>query len=249
MTHVWFASEQEIRDLQKDSANTDIYLIHGAQYRKQPFSLMFFPQASLIKYLRGSEEDVWASLGKHSRKFIQRSIREATEVTLLAPEKITDETLEICASLYERMKAAKGIPDNFNTDLAKTYTANRNLMVALAYVNGTPVGFKASIYDQSHLRSWVSAFSFREDEFDRHVISRAHQQVEWQIMRWCLVNGIEYYDFGGISSFEKPNGIDEFKIAMAKDGERVEYDNFLVGKSLVGKLAILGYALKQKLRK
>ena len=62
-------------------------------------------------------------------------------------------------------------------------------------------------------------------------------------MRYCFQNGITSNDFGGIASFEEPNGIDRFKMTFAKEGQRITYDNFLAGVSPVGKMAILGYTL------
>ena len=36
---------------------------------------------------------------------------------------------------------------------------------------------------------------------------------------------------------------------LAKEGERVTYDNYLVGVSPLGKLAVFGYKLLRKIRK
>lgn len=43
-----------------------------------------------------------------------------------------------------------------------------------------------------------------------------------------------------------PNGIDNFKVAFAKEGEQGTYDNYLVGVSLVGKAVIIGYKFLKK---
>lgn len=118
------------------------------------------------------------------------------------------------------------------------FRAAGKLLVSQACVGNTVVGFKASIVDERHLRGWVSAFAFR-----------AHQLLEWETMRCCCQKGITSYDFGGIESFDNPNGIDKFKMTFAKEGERVTYDNFLLGSSLLGKAGIAAYKLYKKVRK
>lgn len=249
LTHVWFSTENELRELAKGKASTDVFYIHGAKYIDLPCSIMVFDQFSLIKHISKNESEIWATFGKHLRKFINRSVSEGTTIRLLSGPDITDEILSTCLRLYNKMKEDKGVPGTFNTALAKQYATAGNLLVSLAVVDDTVVGFKASILDAHHLRGWVSAFAFREGEFDAQVISRAHQLLEWETMRHCCHNGITSYDFGGIDSFENPNGIDNFKMAFAKEGERVTYDNFLMGSSLLGKAGIAAYKLYKNIKK
>lgn len=248
LTHVWFADEQELAGL-SSRRGADLFFVHGSEYSGLPHSALLGPQHTLIKTLDSDPDAVWATFGKHLRKFINRSISEGTTIRLLSGPEITDEVLDTCLRLYNKMKEDKGLPGTFNTALAKQYAESDNLLVSLAIVNDTAVGFKASIVDDRHLRGWVSAFAFREEEFDAQVVSRAHQLLEWETMRYCCQHGIISYDFGGIESFDNPNGIDKFKMTFAKDGERVTYDNFLLGSSLLGKAGIAAYKLYKSVKK
>lgn len=249
LTHVWFVDTREITRLATEHKNTDLLFVHGAEFAALPHAVCLGKQHSLIKNLDADENAVYQTFGKHLRKFIQRSIGEGSVVRILSGVEITDEVLDTCLRLYNKMKADKNLPGTFNTALAKRYAQTGNLIVSQAYIGDTVVGFKASIVDEHHLRGWVSAFAFREEEFDAQVVSRAHQLLEWETMRHCCQNGIVSYDFGGIDSFENPNGIDKFKMTFAKEGQRVTYDNYLVGVSPVGKIAVWGYQILRKIRK
>jgi hypothetical protein len=249
LTHVWFATAKELQELAKGRAGSDVFFIHGAKYIDGPFSTMVFEQPSLIKHITDEEADVWGTYGKHLKAYIKRSIREESTVQIFRGNDISPELLDTCAELYEQMKAAKGMVDTFNRLLAESYTKQDALVISMDYVNNKPVGFNAYIADDSHFRTWLTAFAFREEEFDAQVVSRAHQLLEWETMRYCCQKGIVSYDFGGIESFDNPNGIDQFKINFAKEGDRVTYDNFLLGSSLLGKAGIVAYKLYKKVKK
>lgn len=249
--HVWFATQEElVTNSKMKKAKADLVCVHGVYLSPSCVqAVKLGAQHSLIKQLFRDPDMVYQTFGKHLRKFIQRSISEGTSVQIYAGTEITDDILASCLRLYNKMKEDKGLPGTFNTALAKEYAASGNLIISQAYIGDVVVGFKAAIVDCQHLRGWVSAFAFREEELDAQVVSRAHQLLEWETMRYCCQNGITSYDFGGISSFEEPNGIDKFKMTFAKEGERVTYDNYLVGVSLLGKTAVFGYKLLQKIRK
>lgn len=249
LTHIWFANADELQRLTKGKSHTDILFVHAGKYSHSSNSVMISKQDSLIKDLNCSEEDIWNSYGKHLKAYIKRSQREETVIRIFRGEEINAGLLDVCGDLYEQMKASKGIPDTFNRSLAEQYIKKDALVICVAYVNEIPVGFNAYIADDTHFRTWLTAFAFCEEECDAQVVSRAHQLLEWETMRYCCQNGITSYDFGGVANFEEPNGIDKFKMNFAKEGQRISYDNYLVGISLLGKVVIRGYKLIKKARK
>lgn len=249
LKHLWFADIYDALQMISNTTDADLIYIHGIADTDIPNAVRLGTQHTLIKQLDDDPDAVFQTFGKHLRKFIQRSIGEGTIIRHFEGEEIDEKVLNACMNLYNKMKEDKGVSGTFNTDLAREYVKSGNLLVSLAFVGETVVGFKASIIDKTNLRAWVSAFSFRDGIIDAHVISRAHQLLEWEIMRTCCHKGISTLDFGGIYSFDEPNGIDTFKMSLAKEGLHVTYHNYLVGTSLLGKLIVLGYKILKKLRK
>jgi hypothetical protein len=45
------------------------------------------------------------------------------------------------------------------------------------------------------------------------------------------------FDFGGLNSFEEPNGIAKFKLEFEKEN-KVIYNNYLMPRTLLGRIAI-----------
>lgn len=82
---------------------------------------MVFEQLSFIKHLPENEAEVRETYGKHLKAYIKRSIREESKVRIFRAAEITAELLDICVERYEQMKAAKGMEDTFNRQLAASY--------------------------------------------------------------------------------------------------------------------------------
>jgi lipid II:glycine glycyltransferase (peptidoglycan interpeptide bridge formation enzyme) len=57
------------------------------------------------------------------------------------------------------------------------------------------------------------------------------------LLRWCKNEGITQFDFGGVNSFDEPNGIAQFKMKF-EDNNRVTYNNYLVPNNFLGKIAL-----------
>ena len=145
------------------------------------------------------------------------------------------------------MFSDKGISQRYNEKLAKLLFDTGNLILVTAKIDGEIVGFNAVIIEAPNARNWVCAFDFRNEEKDKQALSRLHQNLHWKEMLWCKANEIFYYDFGGINSFDEPNGIAKFKLTFEKEN-KVTYANYLVAKSPIGKLALTALKLKRRLK-
>ena len=84
---------------------------------------------------------------------------------------------------------------------------------------------------------WLSAFDFRNNDADSQVLSRGHQQLDYELLLYLKNIGIKTFDFGGVNSFDKPNGIAKFKMKFESEN-KVTYNNYLIPTNLLGKIAL-----------
>lgn len=240
LTHVWFVDDEDVvsDDYRKDVGG-DLIFLHGT--RANPAEgLLYTTQHTLIKDLRPSEDELFAALGKHLRQYIRRSVKdEGIRVEIWDSKELQENAscIECSAELFERMFHDKGMSQSFNMALANKYITENALTIGMAYDCDTPLGFSAVIHDSLSSRLWTSAFDFRNPNHDGQVLSRAHQRLDWEIILWHKRHGMVSFDFGGVNSFDEPDGIAQFKMRFESKG-KVTYNNYLIPRTLLGKAAL-----------
>lgn len=239
LAHVWFADENEANNVYKMKDIADLIFLHGTNVQPKN-GVLYTTQHTLIKDLTASEEEIFASFGKHLRKHIRKCEREDNvEIKFYnSKDVLSDENvLQTCKFLYEKLFSDKGMSANFNTKLALEYCRLDALHVAIVSFNGESIGFCAMILDSDNARAWVSGFDFRNKERDSHFMARSQRFLNWKRLLYCKEKGIKRFDFGGINSFDEPNGIAKFKMEFESEN-KVTYNNYLVPTNLLGKIAL-----------
>jgi hypothetical protein len=125
-----------------------------------------------------------------------------------------------------------------------------SLAIAAVFATGAPeVWLAAHVYlcDGRRARLLYSAGNVAQAQAaQRQLVGRANKLLHWEAMRHFRAAGYAEYDLGGISKSEQLAAIDDFKNGFG-GAEAVEY-NALVGVTLLGKLAVAGFALATRLR-
>lgn len=174
------------------------------------------PQDTLISDLSQSEEELWSATAKSVRNEINRGKREEVQIQIFRADEITEHLLNGFAKMYQEMYQEKGMPHQFLniTDL-KIYAENDALVVTTASINENIVVYHSYIKDDIHSRSLHSCSEFRvQDNATRRAIGRANKYLHWSDLLCLKEMGVQEYDWGGISSYDNPNGIDEFKMSF-----------------------------------
>lgn len=143
------------------------------------------------------------------------------------------------------MYRSKGMKVDWNDKLVSAYILAGALLVSAACKEDEILVFHAYIYDNKQARFLYSASCFRDDENEkRNLIGRSNKRLQWEDIQYFQKQGLEKYDWGGIANPEHPNGIDKFKMAFGD--EVFVYNNYIVGMSLKGKLAIFAMNLLKR---
>ncbi|MBR4235936.1 MAG: GNAT family N-acetyltransferase [Clostridia bacterium] len=238
--HACFLTKNDIESKKYKKMKADLIWLYGLQ--DHPLDGKYLrTQHTVIKDIKPNEDDLFSSLGKKLRSHIRKSQREPNvRIIIYDSETIQNDAsiLQESKSLFEKMYASKGKHVVFNMKMAKALCQAGNLCICLAYYQDEPIGFDAILMEGNNARLWLAAFVFRDNPDEAQIYSDAHKRMDWEAIVWCKKMGIDYFDFGGINSFEEPNGIARFKMDF-ENNNKVDYMNYLVANSLIGKIALL----------
>ena len=94
-------------------------------------------------------------------------------------------------------------------------------------------------------RLYHSCSLFRDRKEEAALIGRSNKRLHWEDMLYFKNKGFTTYDWGGISSFDNPNGIDTFKLSFSGDVERDRhtYYNGQIPVTLKGRIMLKAYRI------
>lgn len=246
MNHVWFADPEEVRSRKWRELPGDVVFLHGVA-EEIPGAFVLSRQRTLVKDLSVSEEEMFAGLDKDTRKKVRRARRDQVRTEFLDSGQLQGacDRLVICERLYNKMfrdkYGARG--SRFNMKLVEAYVSRDAFVLGISWLQDRPVGFKGMIVCRDKARSYISAFDFRNTSNDPQAVGRAHVLLEVESFRHLKARGVLEYDFGGVNSFEEPDGIARFKMEFERN-RRVEYFNYLIPLTVKGRLALAWFRLK-----
>ena len=142
------------------------------------------------------------------------------------------------------MYRSKGSDTKLNVTAIERYLAADGIIFSAAIHEGEVLVFHSYICDNEEARLLHSASCFREESADQSMIGRANKRLHWEDIKYFKQKGLLRYDWGGISDFENPNGIDEFKLKFG--GEKITYYNIFAGNTVLGKAAVLAMKAMKK---
>ena len=240
ITHIWF-SKEVIKNIK-----CDIAYFHGIKdntYIKNCFS---WKQPSLITDLNQSEDNLFSLIKKNYRYDIKRSQKDGTYCKMYKSQEFlaNEELICVFENTFNEMFKSKGMKDVFNRRLFIQYLKNNSLAVSIGYHNNIPLVFHSYVIDGDNVRFFYSCSPFRQEKKMSELIGRLNKALHWFDIKEFKSDSKKKYDWGGVFDFDKPNGIDSFKMSFG--GKPITYFNYIVGISLIGKIAILLLKLKNK---
>lgn len=211
--HIWFENANDY----KINGNYDVLIVHGNPEKLEKigkYKCQSELQRTGISDLTKSEEELFGLLSKTVRRHVNRAKRENVQFKVYRDEISINAVMDEFAAMYHEMFMEKGIKGIFlDIDTLRVYAKENALIVTSVEIEGQITQFIAYITDQTHVRALNKCSLFRNvDKETQNAIGRADKYQQWMDMLVCKELGIKEFDWGGISSFENPNGIDQFKM-------------------------------------
>lgn len=232
---VWFSNLGEYKSI-------DANIIHLSGYSNPIKGSIYKKQETLIIDLKKSNDEIFNSINKTVKYEINRSNKEELNTKMLDSKSITDDVKSKFTKCYNKMYEEKGIDCHLNLDEFERYINADMLMFSYVYDNEEILAYHVYVCDEKTTRLLYSCSTFREDDSKKALIGRANKFLHWKDILFFKNNNYLIYDFGGIVSYENPNGIDKFKINFG--GELFVYYNIVLGKGILGKTLVFLLKLK-----
>lgn len=217
---IWFAEKIE------ESVNADVVIVHGIQTIPKGFCInspFGGKQHSLISDLTVGEDFIWQSLSSKIRNEIRRADKENVDFIHFCSEAISEDLLMEFCDLYGKMYVSKNMIVKSPYNQLLKYKNTNSLIISAARFEEKNIIFHAYVNDKDNCRLLYSCSNFRNDDKLKKIIGFANRGLHWFDIKLFIEKKVKYLDWGGISDFEKPNGIDKFKIEF--NGAPVTYFN------------------------
>jgi len=239
VNQIWYPGAVSISELLNQNRKADILFVHGVTAEETKGSFRGWQEFhTCMNDLTISEEEMLAAVNRSVRYQFRRSQKDNVEIrfyTRMDIEK-APELLSAFADIYGRMYQSKGSDTRLNISAVNKYLETDGIVFSAVWHEGEMLVFHSYICNDTDARLLHSASCFREETADQSMIGRANKRLHWEDILYFKDKGLQRYDWGGISDFENPNGIDEFKLRFG--GDKITYYNVFAGNTLLGKLAV-----------
>lgn len=216
------------------TSKRDIDIYHDC---KNKFGLASI-HTSLISDLKPEEDSLFLNISKKFRYEIRKSQTRDFLIKHYESKDLLDDPniLNNFEEEYDIFTKDKGIKNTYNKNAMIEYMKKDAIVLSLVYTGDIIFAQHIYVVNEDKTRLLYSVSNFRRDNLDSKDVGMANKRLHWE--DFVYFKNLEYklYDWGGVSSFETPNGIDRFKTKFG--GEAIEYTINLVGVSLLGKLIV-----------
>lgn len=250
ISQIWYPGDITVAELlrqKKAGGRGDILFVHGAGIGETKGVFRGWQEYhTCMNDLSLSEEDMLAAVNKAVKYQFRRSEKDNIEIHFYTKADIEKSPglLLSFADIYERMYQSKGSDTKLNMQALNKYLEADAALFSAVWHEGEMIVFHSYICGSADARLLHSASCFREESADQSMIGRANKRLHWEDILYFKKKGLLRYDWGGISDFDNPNGIDEFKLKFG--GEKITYYNVFAGNTPLGKLAVAAMKLLKR---
>ncbi len=247
VNQIWYPGTVTISQLLRQRRKADILFVHGVPFGETKGGFRGWQEYhTCMNVITKPEDELLAAVNKAVRYQFRRSEKDQIEIRFYTRADIeqSPELMDTFAEIYERMYQSKGSDTKLNVSAIQKYLEADGIVFSAVWHEGEMLVFHSYICDATDARLLHSASCFREESADQSMIGRANKRLHWEDILYFKKKGLLRYDWGGISDFDNPNGIDEFKLKFG--GQKITYYNVFAGNTLLGKLAVTAMKLLKR---
>ncbi len=247
VNQIWYPGTVTISQLLRQRRKADILFVHGVPFGETKGGFRGWQEYhTCMNVITKPEDELLAAVNKAVRYQFRRSEKDQIEIRFYTRADIeqSPELMDTFAEIYERMYQSKGADTKLNVSAIQKYLEADGIVFSAVWHEGEMLVFHSYICDATDARLLHSASCFREESADQSMIGRANKRLHWEDILYFKKKGLLRYDWGGISDFDNPNGIDEFKLKFG--GQKITYYNVFAGNTLLGKLAVTAMKLLKR---
>lgn len=233
MEHIWFCK------VKPNNRNKNIVFYHNVFDKSMcdnNLSKEILKQYSLVTDLTKDKDEIYKNIRKNIRYEIRKCQKLDVRYQSYLGQDIEKqpELLSQFKKVYEEMYREKGMKVKFNLKQIKEYININAVVFTIAFYDNSPMVFHSYIIDEDNARFYYSASLFRNSHFDANLIAIMNKGLHWFDIELFKNQNKKTYDWGGISNFDNPNGIDYFKMGFG--GEKITYYNIIEYHGMLGDL-------------
>ena len=232
----------------REKTHSDVVTFHS--YDNPPRSLLehLEKQNTLYTDLTRNEDELLSEIRKNYRYEIRRSIKDnETEIEIYSPADLrkNDDIVREFREFHHEMYRAKGIDVTLTNLEVYPFIDADALWITRAVKDGETLAVHTYLDLGDTARLYHSCSLFRDRKEEAALIGRSNKRLHWEDMLYFKNKGFTTYDWGGISSFDNPNGIDTFKLSFSGDVERDRhtYYNGQIPVTLKGRIMLKAYRI------
>ena len=189
--------------------------------------------------LISDEKELLSCMRKQVRYEIRRALKENIQIDVWdSAEEDISQVLHEFYKVYLNFCKVSGyetIMKDFNVKRILSYAFYACVIVTAAKFENGAV-YHLYVHDENVALLMYSASDFRNENVDSYLAGRANKLLHYKDMLFFKKRGLKIYDWGNVSSFENPNGIDNFKNSFG--GEKKILYNVYIPNNIMGKMLI-----------
>ncbi|MEL4106100.1 GNAT family N-acetyltransferase [Oscillospiraceae bacterium WX1] len=223
----------------------DLVFLHGIDTYDYP-GCLFCLQHSLITDLTQPQEALFDRMVHGYKRQIRKAEKDGVMFRVISSRDMAAEPgiLEEFKRQFKVFTNLKGVGIRLNDSALKSYQKNGSLVLTMAYRGEDVLAQHLYVTDGASSRCLHSVSNFRLPALDRNTIGMANKFLHWCDLCYFKERGYQSYDWGGVTSVTAPNGVDAFKLGFG--GVPKSYYQVVIGKSLLGKIAVYCRKLKRE---